>query len=259
MALLHVLSVLAERIGFSLFACGVHHGLRVEADAELELAAEFAGARGVPFRCERVQVDPGANLQARARELRYSALERARQQFGATFLVTAHHADDRAETVLLRLLRGAGPRGLAVLPARSENRLRPLIHARRSDVIAHVERHGVPFAEDPSNADPRFLRTRVRREVLPLLEELSPRVVEHLAALADQLSLHDPAAEALDASGAVVPLNREQAAQLRKALAHPPGDSRRFLRLPLEGGRELVLDPAGGPPRVRSVGSSDFD
>jgi tRNA(Ile)-lysidine synthase len=101
---------------------------------------------------------------------------------------TGHHAEDRAETLLIRILRGTGPAGLGVLPPRAGNRIRPLYRARRADIDAHLRRHRIPFSLDPSNADPRFLRTRVRQEVLPLLESMSPRVVDHLCRLADDLA-----------------------------------------------------------------------
>jgi tRNA(Ile)-lysidine synthase len=107
---------------------------------------------------------------------------------GADRIATGHHADDRAETLLIRLLRGTGPVGLAVLPPRDGDRIRPFYRARRADVDAHVSRHHIPHAIDPSNRDPRFLRARVRHELLPVLERLSPRVVEHLCSLADRAS-----------------------------------------------------------------------
>ena len=201
MALLHVLSSLAPKLGIVVRAHGVDHGLRREAKRELDAAASFAEHLGVTFGRTRLKVAPGGNLQARARAARYEARAAAAHACGAGTIATAHHADDRAETVLLRLMRGAGPRGLAVLPPRAPlgegpglELLRPLIRARRADIRAHVERHAIPFATDPSNEDPRFLRVRVRRELLPLLEELAPGIVGHLVALADQLAELDVAA-----------------------------------------------------------------
>jgi tRNA(Ile)-lysidine synthase len=188
MALLHVLAKLRTPIGFRLVAHGVDHGLRPEARRELDVAEEMARSLEVPFERTRVALEAGGNLQARARQARYAALGRAATIAGAGLIATAHHADDRAETVLLRLLRGSGPAGLAVLPSRAplpgegvERRIgltliRPFLRARRADIDA-----------DPSNRDPRFLRTRVRHELLPLLARLSPRIVEHLCALADAL------------------------------------------------------------------------
>jgi tRNA(Ile)-lysidine synthase len=185
MALLHVLALLRGRLAFGLFAHGVDHGLRPAASAELDLADDFACSLEVPFLRSKVTVAPGGNLQARARTVRWEALRNAASGVGADRIATGHHADDRAETVLMRILRGTGPRGLAVLPPVDGDRIRPLLHARRTDIDAHVARHDLPHAVDPSNRDPRFLRTRVRHEVLPMLERLSPRIVEHLCSLAD--------------------------------------------------------------------------
>lgn len=193
MALLSTLGRLGPRMGLTVLAHGVDHGLRPEAAAELDLAERFATSLEVPWSQSRVSVPRGGNLQSRARDRRWEALvEVARRTNSA--IATAHHADDRAETLLMRLLRGAGVRGLGVLPTRATapgaadvTVLRPLLRAQRSDVLTHLERHGVPFAMDPSNEDPHYLRTRVRQTVLPLLKELDPSVVRHLEALADEL------------------------------------------------------------------------
>jgi tRNA(Ile)-lysidine synthase len=187
-ALLHVLARLRGRLGHEVVAHGVDHGLRDEAEAELDLVEGLARSLEVPMSRSRLKVAKGGNLQARARDARLRALREAAARVEAKVIATGHHADDRAETVLLRLLRGAGPRGLAVLSPGAVDLVRPLIRARRADVLAHLARHGVPHAADPSNTDPRFLRVRVRTEVLPLLERLSPGIVSHLCALADQLA-----------------------------------------------------------------------
>ncbi|HXN32744.1 MAG TPA: tRNA lysidine(34) synthetase TilS [Polyangiaceae bacterium] len=189
MAMLHVLALLRGRLGFGLFAHGVDHGLRADAAAELDVAEAFARALDVPFGRTRVAVAAGGNLQARARVARWRALDAAAAAAGAGRIATGHHADDRAETVLIRLLRGTRARGLGVLPPCDGNRIRPLYRARRADVDAHIARHHLSFALDPSNRDPRFLRTRVRLELVPALERLSPRIVEHLCRLADEISL----------------------------------------------------------------------
>lgn len=186
-AMLSVLARLAPELGFELRAHGVDHGLRAEAARELDLAQRLAERLAVPFERTRVSVTRGANLQARAREARYAVLREAAAPHAA-LIATAHHADDRAETVLLRLLRGAGPRGLAVLPPRAQDVIRPLLRATKQDVLLHLQRHDVPFAQDPSNADPAFMRVRVRHELIPLMNQLSPRIVKHLNALADALS-----------------------------------------------------------------------
>jgi tRNA(Ile)-lysidine synthase len=198
MALLDVVGKLGPELGLTVLAHGIDHGLRDGAGAELDLAARLAERLGVPFGRTRVRVARGGNVQARARTARYAALADAATRAGATAIATAHHADDRAETFLIRLLRGAGPRGLAVLPPRSPLPLnetlelvRPLLAARRADVLAHLDRQGIAFATDPSNADPRFVRTRVRRDLLPLMQALDPKIVEHLSTLADHIGPRD--------------------------------------------------------------------
>jgi tRNA(Ile)-lysidine synthase len=188
MAMLHVLSRLSSRLGFTLVAHGVDHGLRPSAQSELDLAESLAVRLGVAFGRTRVALAPGGNLQARARDARCGALRAAASEAEARVIATAHHADDRAETVLLRLLQGSGLRGLACLPARSGDLIRPLIQARRADVLAHLERHRIAYATDPSNGDPRFLRARVRSELVPVLERLSPSITAHLNGLADDLA-----------------------------------------------------------------------
>lgn len=196
MALLDVAARLAHELGLGLFAHGVDHGLRADAALELDLAEAHAASLDVPFARSRVAVARGGNVQARARAARWQALELAAQSVRADAIATAHHADDRAETLLLRLLRGAGPRGLAVLPPRAPSPsgaggvevVRPLLRARRDEILAYLARHAIAFARDPSNLDRAYLRTRVRRELLPLLEELGPGIVRHLESLADQLA-----------------------------------------------------------------------
>jgi tRNA(Ile)-lysidine synthase len=253
MALLHVLALLRARLGHALIAHGVDHGLRAEAAAELDLAAQFARSLEVGFERTALRVAPGGNLQARARGARYDALRAAAARTGSTVIATAHHRDDRAETVLLRLLRGAGPRGLAALPPRAGDLVRPLLRAPRAAIDAHIARHHVPFAVDPSNRDPRFLRVRVRQELLPLLRELSPGIDEHLCALADQL---DAVSNPATASSGKLPLGLARAS--RQALAALVSTRSRTARIPLKRGlvarwdiasQELAVEPA--PPLRR--------
>lgn len=189
-ALLHALAILRRThpaIAPELVAHGVDHGLRAEAAAELDLVARLADALDVPFGRTRVALEPGGNLQARARDARYEALRAAASSASATTIATAHTADDRAETVIMRLVRGTGPRGLGVLPPRAGDLARPLVRATRGDVALHLSRHGVESATDPSNANPRFVRARVRHEIMPILASLSPKAVQAICALADDV------------------------------------------------------------------------
>lgn len=250
LAMLDVLGRLSTKLDFRLSAHGVDHGLRADAARELDLAARHAERLGVVFERSVLAVAQGSNLQARARSARYQALEAAQEKAGAPLLATAHHADDRAETVLLRLLRGSGPKGLAVLPARAGSRIRPLLRARKVDILAHLERHRIPYADDPSNRDRRHLRVRVREELLPLLTELSPGIVGHLNALADALVRGDESA--LSGVSALVELGRAQRTLLRRALERREPHA----RVRLKGGIEARFDEQTGALRLERSGRS---
>ncbi len=239
-ALLHALGMLRQRLGLWLHAHSIDHGLRPEAEAEIDHARRLAKSLGVPFSVARLNVPAGGNLMARAREARYADLQATQRRLGAGYIVTAHHADDRAETVLLRLLRGTSVSGLAVLPPVGDSRLRPMIRARKSDVLAHLRRHRVSFADDPSNLDRRFLRVRVRHELMPLLSELSPGIVDHLNALADSAAA-DPLPALLDESGIPLRLSRSH----RQALGLLLARRSRRARVSLPGGRIARLGKAG--------------
>jgi tRNA(Ile)-lysidine synthetase-like protein len=233
MALLHVLSRLRRDLGFGLFAHGVDHGLRPESAAELDAVEVFAATLDVPFGRTRVDVGAGGNLQARARTARWDALRAAAARAGADRIATGHHADDRAETVLMRMLRGTGALGLGVLPAHDGDRIRPLLRARRADIEAHVRRHRIPHCDDPSNCDPRFLRVQVRCELMPVLERLNPRVVEHMCALADELAAAPALARAVEGGpGRLDAPTTVQAAAAELAAGHVGALLKRKTRAP---------------------------
>jgi tRNA(Ile)-lysidine synthase len=247
MALLHVLALLRRELAFGLFAHGVDHGLRPEASAELDVAQDFARLLEVPFDRTRVLVGAGGNLQARARAARWEALRAAASRAGATRIATGHHADDRAETMLMRILRGTRARHLGVLPPLDGDRIRPMLPARRTDIDAHVRRHRIPHCNDPSNLDPRFLRTRVRLELLPVLERLNPRVVEHMYALSDELGqlasperseAHEPHVERRDSPGEPTG-SRAPASEPTRRPRPPPGKA--------SNRRRRTTERRGGP------------
>jgi tRNA(Ile)-lysidine synthase len=250
-ALLHVLSLLAARRGLKLHAHGVDHGLRPDADAELKLAEQHAQALGVSFSRCSVDLPPGGNLQARARDARYAALDAVADAHNARWVATAHHADDRAETVMMRILRGSSAAGLRVLPACSPRRLRPLIRSTREAVLLHLKRHALQWAEDPSNRDRRFLRTRIRHELMPLLTELSPAVREHLSALADEPADATEPVTVTDAQGRSVALGRRHITQIRRA----QNSGRSGARIWLPGGLEMQVDASGSAVLDTGIGA----
>jgi tRNA(Ile)-lysidine synthase len=146
----------------------IEHGLRDDSRQEAEQVAAWARALGLAHHILSWDGDkPRTRIQERAREVRYRLLERCADYVGADHIVTAHHADDQAETVLLRLTRGSGPAGLAGMAAFAQLQnvrlARPLLGVAKADLVAHCEAVGQPFLRDPSNENPAFARTRLRR------------------------------------------------------------------------------------------------
>jgi tRNA(Ile)-lysidine synthase len=185
-AMLDALARLAPPRALTLHVAHVDHGLRAGSAAEAELVAAAAASRGIPFTALSAAVAPsGSSLQDRAREARHAVLRELAAAVGATAIALAHTADDQAETVVMRALAGATPRALAAMAERSGPLARPLLRVWRSDVAAYCDALGLATLDDPSNADPRHLRSRVRHEVLPAIEAVFPAAKRRLCVLAD--------------------------------------------------------------------------
>lgn len=196
------LLVLAVGAGLEPIAVHVDHGLREESAAEAEVVRDAAVRFGAAFRGVRVNVHPGGNLEARARDARYAALEAARDEHGASAVLVGHTADDQAETVLLNLLRGSGASGLAGMPARRGNVVRPLLGLRRADTHALCAARGLAPVVDPTNADPAHRRNWIRLVALPALgdgarRDLVPVLVRQAAVLRAESELLDELADVL--------------------------------------------------------------
>jgi tRNA(Ile)-lysidine synthase len=186
LALLHALRTLAGPRGWRLAVLTVDHGLRPGSAADAAFVADHAKALGLPTRVLTLtagDLDPHrpAGPEAAARAARYAALWPAAGELGCDWLATGHTLDDQAETVLLQLLRGAGPDGLAGMTVRTGRLLRPLLGVRRADTHAACTAVGLTWREDPTNAEDSPLRNRVRSQLLPLLEELRPGATGTLA------------------------------------------------------------------------------
>jgi len=186
------LLVLAVASGCRVTAVHVDHGLRPGSGQEADVVADAARRFGARFRAERVELDDGPNLEARAR--------RARRGVLGPDAATGHTADDQAETVLANLLRGAGVHGLAAMRAGPRH---PLLDLRRAETVALTEHLGLDPVADPSNDDPRHMRNRIRHELLPLCSAVARRdVVPVLArqagALAGDADLLDAVASLVD-------------------------------------------------------------
>ncbi len=207
-ALLHVLWRLAGPWNLTLHVAHLHHALRgADADADAEFVAALADAWGLPCTVERVDVQALAErgklaLEEAARHARYTFLHQVAQRSGATRIAVGHNADDQSETVLMHLLRGAGPAGLRGMlpatrlrdyhllaanlkPAAEMKLIRPLLYIPRADIEAYCAEQQLATRFDRSNLDTTFFRNRLRREVLPYLAQINPRIAQHLRHLAE--------------------------------------------------------------------------
>jgi tRNA(Ile)-lysidine synthetase-like protein len=186
LALLHALRALAGPRRWRLAVVTVDHGMRPGSAADAAFVADHAKAIGLPARV--CTLTPGdlarhrpAGPEGAARAARYGALWPAADELGCPWLATGHTLDDQAETVLLQLLRGAGPDGLAAMAVRTGRLLRPLLGVRRTETRSCCAAAGLAWREDPTNAGDGPLRNRVRHHLLPLLEELRPGATQTLA------------------------------------------------------------------------------
>jgi len=247
-ALLVALAGTASERGFRLVAGHVDHGLRPESAAEAEAVRALAAGVGAEFALRRVRLAPGPGLEARARRARYRALADMAAACDARWIATGHTRDDQAETLLLRLLRGAGRRGLGGMRPLGTRVWRPLLAASRDDVRRWLAERGIPFLVDRSNADLAHTRNRVRRLLVPFLEaEFNPRLGAALADLAARLRDEDDylaaaAAERASALGVGAALPCAVAAE-------PPALARRIARTWLE----TVTGRAAGAAHVARV------
>lgn len=189
-----LLRTLAEWVQ-PLIVAHLNHRLRgPDSDGDEQFVGDLAFSLQLPFRSHRVDVRAeaqGDNLEDVARRLRYDWLAEVARETGSNWIATGHTADDQAETVLHRLIRGAGIQGLRGIAAERELAvgiclIRPLLPCSRSMIIAHLESIGQNWREDATNRDPAFTRNRIRHELLPLLRTFNPAIVDVLGRVAEQ-------------------------------------------------------------------------
>ncbi|WP_420232048.1 tRNA lysidine(34) synthetase TilS [Pseudomonas sp. ABY48] len=239
--LLHLLVSLSKTQTLPpLSAIHVHHGLQAVADAWPEHCRSVCEALGVPLQVIEVQVQPGASVERAAREARYGAF--VAQLHSNEVLLTGQHRDDQAETLLFRLLRGAGVRGLSAMPGQRPlgrgQLVRPLLDVSRAELQAYATQQGLSWIDDPSNDDHRYARNYLRQRVFPVLAEQWPQASATLArsaahmdeaqALLDDLARIDLAQAATPGSFdwlglrslALAPLRALSPARQRNALSH---------------------------------------
>lgn len=241
-ALLHVLAMLASRRKWRLrlIVGHIQHHLREEAEEDAAFVESLAQTLGLPY--ARRDIRPGelpGNLEANARQLRYEALTQIADEHDATYIATAHHADDQLETLLMRILRGtsvAGLRGIAwqkTMSGTTSNLkgdgplylIRPMLGIAQEDILALLEYLGQPWREDATNLDTDRTRARLRHDVLPVLKNLQPDVPIKANDLIDHLrDVHELIQHTADESGdahepGVVLLRTDARAMNRAVLA----------------------------------------
>jgi tRNA(Ile)-lysidine synthase len=194
-AMLTALAALRPKGGFVLHCLHVDHGIRplAESRGDAEFVEELCKKLEVP--CRVISIYPGriaaaakkqgAGMEAAARLYRRRAWNREARRVGADYILTAHTRDDLLETILMRILRGSGPGGLAAMPARRGRILRPLLELSRAGVLRYLEEKGVPHRTDSTNEDTRFLRNSIRKFLVPLLDDRFPRWRGCLGALGE--------------------------------------------------------------------------
>ncbi|MFN7161717.1 MAG: tRNA lysidine(34) synthetase TilS [Fimbriimonadales bacterium] len=191
-ALLHLLTRLRDDRRLQLHAAHLHHGMRPEADADVEVCQSLCQQLGVPLHVERADVPNLArqhklSLEEAGRNARYAFFERLALQLNADAVALAHTRDDQIETILINLLRGTGPRGVCGMPYKRDRIIRPLLDASREQTHRYCAEQNLPTVFDSTNLDPHQLRRRVRAELTPLLRALSPAYDTHLLRLAEIL------------------------------------------------------------------------
>ena len=182
----------AEKGGYAVRAAHYNHQLRPAAGRDECFVREWCAKQDIPLTVGRGEVgrfakEEGLSVEEAARVWRYAFLERTAQAEGCALIATGHHAGDNAETVLMNLIRGCGLNGLTGIPERRGSIVRPMLEAERAEIEAYLTRCNVPHVEDETNGDLAYTRNRVRRQLLPLLEELNPRAASHIAAAALRL------------------------------------------------------------------------
>jgi len=234
-ALLHCTARTAAALGVEVVALHVHHGLMPAADAWLAQVQAQCLRWGVAFCSRRLQTSPprGASVEAWARAGRYRALAEMAREAGCSIVLLAHHRRDQAETWLLQALRGGGPAGLSAMPQEAVREgltwARPWLAQPREAIEAYVRRHRLKHVEDESNADPRFVRSRLRQDVWPTLVRAFPDAEIALGRAA--VRAQEAAALAVEVAAADLPaLRQDQALRVKAWLALPPARRRNALR-----------------------------
>jgi tRNA(Ile)-lysidine synthase len=186
--LLHILHELSEEFKIGLVVAHLDHGLREREDeAETRFVRHLASSMALAFETEKASLlreGITSSLEEKARNARYAFFGKLKDKLGAQKIAVGHNLNDQAETVLMRLLRGSGPSGLAgIPPIRGNTIIRPLIELKRVEIESYLKARDLSYVMDSSNLETDYLRNKIRLELLPQLLEYQPRLIEHLGQL----------------------------------------------------------------------------
>ncbi|KPJ59021.1 MAG: hypothetical protein AMJ42_02325 [Deltaproteobacteria bacterium DG_8] len=246
MALLYALNQIKKIYNIVLKVAHLNHGFRgEEAQKDAQFVEEVAKKLWLPFELKTFDVPSykkksSLSSQEAARVIRYQFLEEVRKQFKASKIALGHNADDQAETLMMWLLRGAGPKGLSgIPPVREGVIIRPLIETTREEIEAFIKEKGIPFVVDSSNQQDKYLRNRLRHEIFPLLREhYNPQLIKNLVQTASILRAEDEYLEGVaKASLKKIIVSKEKESvtvDSKSLLSLPPAIQLRCLRKALE-------------------------
>ena len=271
-ALLHTLISISAGWSLRLVVAHLNHKLRGSAaDEEAAFVGRLARSLGIPCEIQsenvsKFRIEQRLSLQEAARTIRYAFYDDVASRHGADKIALGHQAHDNAESVLIHLLRGTGPRGLSgIPPVRTGRIIRPFIHTTRQDILTFLGNRGIEYVRDRSNADLKYLRNRIRHELLPHLEEhYNPNVVSALNRLASIIRDEEKFLD-LEANRTFDKLSLEKRSDcvtlpvgklshihpallrrlIRRAVSHLTGNVRRFGHVHVEAVSRLIT---GGSP-----------
>lgn len=184
--LLYVLKTISEEFGFEIGACHIEHGIRgSESVHDMEFSEKLCKDLGIPFYAKQFDVpavsrDQKISVETAARNVRYSYFEEVSKKDGFNLIATAHHRDDKVETILMNIIRGCSLRGYAGIEYKNGSVIRPLLDISKSEILTFCKENNIEYCVDSTNEDTEYTRNRIRHILLPKLKETNPSFEESL-------------------------------------------------------------------------------
>lgn len=249
-ALVHILFCLREKLGFTLTAAHLHHGIRgTEAERDLEFTRDFCEKLDIEFkyrRCDipKIAAERKISEETAGREERYRFFEEIASDNGK--IATAHNKNDSAETVIHHMIRGSGLNGLCGIAAKRDNIIRPLINTERCEIERYCEENNLAYVTDSTNAETEYTRNKIRHRVITEMKEINPRVISSVCRMAALAAEADDylEKEAEKAYKKYVTHKNGQAVCLIDKTMHKAVEKRVFIKMAQSVGAELDFEKA---------------